>query len=276
MKYCLAVLPEIDRVLRAAKRILIATDFDGTLCPIADAPSHVHLTPAMLEILQYASDCERITLSVISGRGLEDVRRRLLLDIIFAGNHGLEIAGGGLRFEHAGALEFRQPLAGACQTLGAILHEWPSAWIEDKGLSVTLHFRKVEPRDHPGLLFSARRALGAYGSKLALRVGNKALEIRPKVQWDKGSALRYIQERAGPFDLSICVGDDRTDETMFRANTQHLNIRVGSVNGSAAALYLSDPTEVAMLLSHIVDICNFETSIARSASAYTSVAYGAD
>ena len=68
MKYCLASLPEIDPILRAAGRILIATDFDGTLCPIVDLPAEACVAPATLEILQQAADCNRITLAVISGR----------------------------------------------------------------------------------------------------------------------------------------------------------------------------------------------------------------
>jgi trehalose 6-phosphate phosphatase len=243
---------------------LIATDFDGTLCPIADDPSGVHVARATLEILRHAGACQRLSLAVISGRALGDVRRRLPLDITFAGNHGLEIAGGGLSFEHAGARQLRPSLASACEELAGVLREWPTAWVEDKGLSATLHFRKVDRRHHTSLLFTARRCLGAFGSKVALRAGNRALEIRPKVQWDKGSALEYILAQTGPFDVCVCMGDDRTDETMFRANRNQPNIRIGWSTGSAATYYLADPAEVAILLAHIVDVCNSEAPFGRS------------
>jgi len=256
MKYCLSILPEIDAMLRSDGRILIATDFDGTLCPISESPAEVKLAPATVEILRHVAICPRVKLAVISGRALSDVRRKVPVDIIFAGNHGLEIAGGGLEFVHDGALQLRPSLEEACLVLREAIREWPGAWVEDKLLSATLHFRRVDPRHHSSLLFTARRRIGAFGPKLALRMGNRALEIRPKVEWDKGTALRYIQQGAGPFDACICLGDDRTDESMFRANLEQLNISVGRPRGTVANHYLSDSADVTVLLSHIADVCS--------------------
>ncbi|HTW63477.1 MAG TPA: trehalose-phosphatase [Bryobacteraceae bacterium] len=264
MKYCLSVLSEIDSRLAGAARILVATDFDGTLCPIVETPSEARLAPATIEILRHVMACPQLTLAVISGRALADVRRRLPFDIVVAGNHGLELAGGGLDFEHAGARDLRPMLARACEALTALLRDWPAAWIEDKGLSATLHFRKVDPRNHNPLLFAARRALGGFGKQLALRAGKMALEVRPRVSWDKGSALGYIRENAGPFDACICLGDDQTDESMFRANPGGVNIRIGCSIGTAASHYLAGPNEVAILLSHIVDVHGSEARVPRT------------
>ena len=259
MKYCLSVLPEIDGMLGGTGRILIASDFDGTLCPIADTPEEVHLAPATLEILRHAAVCRRLTFAVISGRSLADIRRRLPLNLVFAGNHGLEIAGDGIEYEHAGARRLRPSVSEACQILAETVRQWPGAWIEDKDLSATLHFRQVDQRHHNSILLAARRSLAVVGSSLALRAGKRALEIRPKVHWDKGHALLYIQEKAGPFDACLCLGDDRTDESMFRANHAQLSIRVGlSTSGSAASHHVLNPAEVAILLSHIVDFCGSE------------------
>ena len=276
MNYCLTAFPEIDRQLRSAKRILLATDFDGTLCPIADDPSGVHVAPGMGAILRQAVECPRLMLAVISGRALADVRRRLAFDITIAGNHGLEISGGGLSFEHSGARQLRPRLAEACEASARILRAWPTAWVEDKGLSATLHFRKVDQRQHHALLFTARRALGPFGAQLALRVGNRALEVRPKVQWDKGNALQYIQKEAGPFNACVCIGDDQTDETMFRANSGQLNIRIGRHRPTAASHYLSNPAEVAILISHIVDICSSEAHPLWNRPESAALAVGCD
>ena len=258
MKFCLSTFSEVDAALLGTGRILIATDFDGTLCPIAETPSAVSVSPGTLETLRHLAACRRLSLAVISGRALADIQERLPLDVVFAGNHGLEIGGRGLSFTHAGARQLRSSLVAACEALTAGLHQWPAAWIEDKGMSATLHFRNVDQRHHRSLLFAARRCLGAVGSQLSLRVGNRALELRPKVQWDKGSALEYIRENTGPFQTCICLGDDGTDESMFRANPGQLNIRVGRCRGSSATHYLSDPSEVAILLSHIADRCAAE------------------
>ena len=258
MRHFLTALSEIDTMLDGDGRVLIAADFDGTLCPIENQPGDVRVASSMVETLRRATACKRLTMAVISGRALSDVRGRLPLDIIFAGNHGLEIAGGGLNFEHETARQLRFAIAGACEALTGLQRQWPAVWIEDKGLSATLHFRKVEPRSDYSLLFDARRCLRAFGPQLALRVGKRALEVRPKVQWDKGNALKYIRERKGPFKATICIGDDRTDESMFRVNGDHLNIRIGDAKPTGATDYLANPDEVSILIAYIATFLSIE------------------
>jgi trehalose 6-phosphate phosphatase len=263
MKYCLSALSEIDAALRPARRILIATDFDGTLCPIADSPAEVRLGAAMTGILGRLTGCDRIVLAVISGRSLADISSRLPVKTTISGNHGLEIRAPGLEFQHPEAGAFRPEIAAACDALRAALRIWPGAWVEDKGLSATAHYRQVAQRHHRCLLQVARRCLRPLGSRLALRAGNRALEVRPKVAWDKGAALNHIRRSAGPFQACICMGDDRTDENMFHANPDGVNIRIGRVQPSAASYHLSDPAEVAIFLSHALDFCELQ-SVAAS------------
>ena len=246
--------PEIEKGLREARRVLIATDFDGTLCPIAERPSKVQLAPAMQDILSRAAVSQSLTVAVISGRAVSDLQSRLPLDLLFSGNHGLQVVGRGLSFVHQGARQLRFSLSGACETLARTLRSWPGAWIENKGLSATLHFREVEECHHHALLLAAGQALGTLNRHLDLSVGKQALEIRPNVHWDKGSALRYIQNEAGPFDVCICLGDDRTDEDMFRANRGQFNVGIGTSKLTAITHVLSDAGEVAVLLSKIVEL----------------------
>ena len=266
MKHGLAAFSEFREALQMADRILIATDFDGTLCPIAGDPSNVFLAPAMLGVLREVQQCERVTLAVISGRHLPDLRSRVPLDLIFAGNHGLEIAGGGCLFFHPAARRLHPLIAEARRRLTVLQRDWPRAWTEYKELSLTLHYRNVDERRRHALLFAARRCLNEFAPLLAFRVGLLALEIRPKVNWDKGSALAYIGETLGPFDLSICLGDDTTDESMFRANPGQLNIRVGRSGRTAAGHCLADSVEVAVFLSRIANECvRRDSSPARAA-----------
>ena len=211
-------------------------------------------SPALLDTLERAAMSQFLTVAVISGRAVGDLQSRLPLDIFFAGNHGLQITGRGLNYVHPGARQLRFSLSGACESLARIVHQWPGAWIENKGLSATLHFREVEPCHHAALLVAVGNALTGLGRHLDLSAGKLAVEIRPNVCWDKGSALRYIQNQAGPFDLCIGLGDDPGDEAMFRANYGQFNIRVGSVRLAGATHSLADPGEVAALLAKIVEL----------------------
>jgi trehalose 6-phosphate phosphatase len=258
LKLGLSLLAEIDTLLQRPGRVLFASDFDGTLCPLVDRPPEAGLTPAVLKTVQQAFTCQRITFAVITGRALTDIERRFPAGPIFAGNHGLEIAGGGLHFEHEGARRLRPVIAEACEALETASAPWPGAWVEDKGLTATLHFRKVKTAYRETLLFAARRTLGSFGPKIAMRAGRDALEIRPRVDWDKGSALDYIYGQAGPFDSCISLGDDRTDESMFRAASCDVGVRVGCSPITAAHFCLPDQAEVGQLLSHIVAFCGAE------------------
>ncbi len=256
MKLGLALLSEIGAILQRPGRVLIASDFDGTLCPLVDRPSEAQPIPSVLRTLRYALASQRVTIAVITGRSLTDIEPRFPAGPIFAGNHGLEIAGGGLHFEHEGARRLRPMIAQACEALEVAASAWPAAWVEDKGLTATLHFRNVKTAYRETLLFAARRTLGAFGPNVAMRAGRDALEIRPRVPWDKGAALGYIYRHAGPFDSCVCLGDDRTDESMFRAACCDVSIRIGSSRITAAGFSLSGPADVAQLLSHIVAVCS--------------------
>jgi trehalose-phosphatase len=267
-----SLLSEIERILRRPGRVLIASDFDGTLCPLIDRPAEAELSPSTLKTVQQALACYRVTFAVITGRALTDIERRFPAGAIFAGNHGLEITGGGLHFEHEGARNLRPLIAEACEALQGASLPWPAAWVEHKGLTGTLHFRKVKTAYRETLLFAARRTLGTFGARIAMRAGRDALEIRPRVDWDKGSAVRYIYEQAGPFDSCVCLGDDRTDESMFRAACCDVSVRAGSSRVTAAEFCLSGWTDAAQLLSHIVAVCGAEPPSAEFPSAQSESA----
>ena len=66
-----------------------------------------------------------------------------------------------------------------------------------------------------------------------------------------------------PVDLCIAMGDDRTDEMMFRANRDGFNIRVGLGDPTAASYSLADPAEVAMFLAHVCELCGAPVEIGR-------------
>lgn len=255
MKLGLSLLAAVDSILRRPGRILIASDFDGTLCPLVERPSDAVMAPSMAAVVNQILTFPRFTLAVITGRRLTDIEGRCPAGAVFAGNHGLEIRGANLHFEHEGARSLRPVIAESCEALQAATAPWPAAWVEDKDLTATLHFRKVQPIYRETLLYAARKTLGAFGPKIAMRAGRDALEIRPRVSWDKGSALGCIYEQVGSFDACITLGDDRTDESMFRAACCDVSVRVGCSRTTAASFCLSEPDDVSQLFSHIVENC---------------------
>ena len=208
---CLSAIREIERKLAGARRVLIASDFDGTLSPIAESPGEVQVAPEMLDILRRIASCAQLELAIISGRDISDVSSRLPVPATFAGNHGLEIRGDGFVFAHPGARALRPQLASAVDILAADIACWNGAWVEDKGLTATVHYRAVKSSEQVAVEMAVRERVSRLDGPFILGEGKKALEIRPDVEWDKGAAFKLIREHCGPFDLCICLGDDRTD-----------------------------------------------------------------
>ena len=244
------------RVQRACVRgrFLIATDFDGTLTPIVSSPERAVLSPPTAELLRTLIGTPLCTLMVVSGRSLTDLRFRVPAGAILAGNHGLEIEGGGLSVRHEGAAALQAQLLEACSGVAGLLPRWPGAFIESKGLTATVHYRLVPDKHHAELLRGVRSCMGLYGTTFGLRCGKKALEIHPRVNWGKGAAVNWVRDK---LELSkagcICIGDDRTDESMFRDCGGAITIAVGGARYTAAEYRLRDPESVAKLLISIAN-----------------------
>jgi trehalose 6-phosphate phosphatase len=251
MKNALLSLPEIVSRIGSGP-LLIATDFDGTLCPIADSPSAVRVPCAIAELLDDLRGSGRAEVAVISGRSLRDLENRAPVTAILAGNNGLEIRGPGFDFQHPVAVQRREEIERARRQISESIVRWPEAWIEDKGLTITVHFRAVDTQFQPAVASAVRRAIASCGLTVGARAGKKCLEIHPRCGWTKGDALDVIKKRfADPESVVLCAGDDRMDETMFRANPDGVNILVGPADSSVAEYSVTDPLGMAGVLAAI-------------------------
>ncbi len=247
-----AGLEAIVERARAADRVLLALDFDGTLSPIAGRPEDAALPPSTAAILSRLAARPDVTLAILSGRLLQDVRRRAGLRCIYAGNHGLEIEGPGVAFLHVDAVLRVPALECICAELEAALDGVEHALVERKGLTATAHFRRVPAESHGRVRDIVNGIVRRQGAGFEVVPARKAWEIRPRVDWDKGAALRFILERAGgDRPLVICAGDDASDEPMFTAVPGAISIRIGEAVETAARYAVRSPEELAAFLDRI-------------------------
>ena len=247
--------------------VLLAADFDGTLCPIANSPAAVRVPEENLHLLHELATSGGATIAVISGRALEDVTARLQgFPATFAGNHGLEIRGPGMDYRHGEASELQQLLTELCAALEEAVRPWRGAWVENKRLTGTVHFRNVAERDQHAVVLAVRAAMSPFGSRFGLRAGKKALEMHPRVEWNKGTALVYIRERLQPPPSGcICIGDDRTDESMFSAAAAgDITVRVGEPQPTCAAYHLASSADVPVLLRELLTAIREQNGGSRS------------
>lgn len=232
--------PLLDQVAR--ERMVLAFDFDGTLAPLVDDPAAARMrssTRALLRLVSVLHPC-----CVISGRARADLVPRLdgIPLVAIVGNHGAEAGHGPV---DQSARDSVKAWAGAAR---AWLRGLRGVEVEDKGLSLAIHWRRAES---PAL---AARAVEDFAERLAdARVfrGNAVMNVVPPDLHDKGAALSRVLERVGR-RRAVYVGDDTTDEDAFRSDVVHLAVRVGDSAGSAASWFVPSQADVDELLRAVV------------------------
>jgi trehalose 6-phosphate phosphatase len=239
---------------RASGRLVLLLDFDGTLAPIVERPELAEMPPRTRRALERLMAMPGVAVAVVSGRGLADVRERAALgDVAYAGNHGMEIEGAGLHRIHPQAAAARPELEAAAARIMADLEGVDGAFVEDKGLTLSIHYR-MAPEQEPNV---REIVLEAVDGRPELRVteGKMVLEVRPRVEWDKGRAVLFLLEHMRPSEDApvLYLGDDRTDEDAFRALRGSSPAAEGVLIAdpppaeSAASSWLRDPTEAGAL-----------------------------
>ena len=264
MPHLLYVWPRVSQKLRQAGRVLLLFDYDGTLTPIADRPDLAVLAQGTKALLSRLSRDERFILGIISGRSLDDVRGKVGLGgLVYAGNHGLEIQGPGLEFTHSAAEKLRGTLGRVYARLRMELADAPGVILEDKGLTLSLHYR-LTPReyvDNVEEMFAATVAPFLAEGQVEVARGKKVLEVRPRVPWNKGTAIAKISETYAGSAVTVFFGDDVSDEDGFAVvqEGEGIAVMVGPAGQPSQAMYRVDsPQEVAETLKLLAQLyeCN--------------------
>jgi trehalose-phosphatase len=182
-----------------------------------------------------------------------------LPDLVYAGNHGLEISGPGLNFVHPDAKAFGATRILILQDLQDKLSRLPGVLIEDKGLTISVHYRQA-PDEMAGEVESRfNTAVTPYLKPGGWKTtgGKKVFEVRPDIPWDKGKAIAYLQDAYPAASLTVFFGDDITDEDGFEVvqSTGGIAIFVGQARQPTKALHrLDSPQEVVETLQLIGQI----------------------
>jgi trehalose 6-phosphate phosphatase len=223
-----------DRVVRAARRPgasrTLLLDLDGTLAPIVATPDAAEVPAGTLEALRgLIRGGWRI--AIVSGRPAAQVSQLVpVRGVRVFGSHGLEgrwPRGTEIRVPRA----VRRRLAELARAAATLAAATPGAAVEHKPAGVAIHDRNV-----------AANRLAAWRRRLARWVdgvdldglerlrGKRVLELRP-VGVNKGTVAETLPRKPGAPrpDLSIvAIGDDRTDEDLFRGlDGRGLSVRVG-------------------------------------------------
>lgn len=232
--------PALDAAAR--ERLLLAFDFDGTLAPIVEDRTAARMrdtTRRLLRLVSLFYPC-----AVISGRSRGDLAPRLesVPLVALVGNHGAEAGYGPVD------RSVRELVARWARESSALLRDLEGVEIEDKQLSLAIHFRGArDPQE-------AERAIRtAVESLSGARVfgGHQVVNVVPPDEHDKGEALARVLARVGRTG-ALYVGDDTTDEDAFRHPAVRVSVRVDRVEPTSAEYFLASQSQIDALLRALV------------------------
>lgn len=229
--------PPIDR----ASALFI--DVDGTLLEIAPRPELVRVPRQLPALLRHLGDQRAGALALISGRPLNDLDRLLRpWRGAAAGGHGAErrrVSGdvvpagdGPVAAAASAALDRLRP------PLRAMAGRLPGLWLEDKGMTLALHYRAAPDKEAEVRGF-VEGLLAAAGGCLRLIAGKLVVELQPS-DIGKGTAIAaFLAEPPFRGRRPVFLGDDATDEDGFAEVNRRggLSIHVGGPGTATVAGY---------------------------------------
>ncbi|MBO3088723.1 trehalose-phosphatase [Cellulomonas dongxiuzhuiae] len=227
----------------AARPLLVALDFDGTLAPLQDDPAASRILPAGVEVLAALAARDGVELALVSGRAMADLHAlaQVPAGTYLVGSHGAERA----RVTQFGldrdVVELTHAQADLLASLGAraaaVARGRDGVWVETKPTAVVVHTRLAEPDD--------AAPAEAEALALATELGVGTLHGKDVVELtvlaaDKGTALQALRHELGA-PVVLYAGDDVTDEHAFAAlDEQDVTLKVGP--GQTVARYrVADP-----------------------------------
>ena len=242
----------------ATRQTAIFLDYDGTLTPIVADYKAANLRPAMRKVVSDLADA--MPVAVISGRDLRDVRDLVALEqLYYAGSHGYELGGpDGWEMVQPEAGEFLEDLDVAERALQSRLSGIEGHAIERKRFTIAVHYRNVADEQVVAVAQVVDAVLRMV-PRLQKTSGKKVLELKPDLDWGKGSAARELCSvlNLDTDDAAILyIGDDLTDEDVFQITVgESTGIIVRDGDRQTGADYgLESTDEVQKFLQWMADL----------------------
>lgn len=230
----------------------VLCDLDGTLVPFASTPEEARPDANVIALVNMLAAQPGVTMSVVSGRPKAWLEAFFPSPNVFlVAEHGAARRGMGA-WENIGELD-PTPLDTLAIALERLALRHPGALLERKQTTVALHYRQV-PRGRRGELLI--EAFGIIDTFVARNPSYERLEgvlvteIQP-ASVKKSSAVPWVRALAGGGARLIAIGDDVTDEYMFRAvgaTDESIVVRTAERRRTAARWELDDSNQVRAVL----------------------------
>jgi trehalose 6-phosphate synthase/phosphatase len=237
---------------KQAQRRILFLDYDGTLVPFAKFPELAVLPPKTLKIIHQLSDDKKNEVVIISGRARNFLEQQFTgLNVSLVAEHGYFIKKKGLEWTSTvnADISWKEKVR---PILEDYVNRCQGTFIEEKTGSLAWHYRNADSANTKMRLPELRDKLAElirYTTDFEILEGHKVLEIKCE-KYDKGEAVKTFIQREH-FDFLLAVGDDRTDEFMFKSILEKAyTIRIGS-SLSLAKYNISSITLMLKLLKEL-------------------------
>jgi trehalose 6-phosphate synthase/phosphatase len=246
-------LENISREFKASQKRLLLLDYDGTLVPFTKHPNMAVPDQDLISLLRVIAADTRSDVTIISGRDGSSLEKWFgHLPVNLVSEHGA-----GIRMknkEWTYYLNFDQSWKQVIRPMLEIfVQRSPGSFLEEKKHTLVWHYRNVDPE--LGFIRSRELLDNLHhlirNTHLHVIDGNKVIEIR-LAGIDKGSVTKKLVEESN-YDFIMAVGDDKTDEDMFRVLAgKAYTIKIGSGH-TVAQYHLTEQQDVLTLLSEFID-----------------------
>jgi trehalose 6-phosphate phosphatase len=238
---------DVSPRIRAAKELRLFLDFDGTLVDFRARPDQVRLGDRARSALRALANHQSAHVAVVSGR-----RRASLVHFVkvprvrFFGLYGWENEQG-FHLPQATRRIFSQVRA----MLAGLPAKAPGIYIEDKDLSLAVHFWAASPQARRRARAWLRKSVERFSAHLRVIPSGNVWEIVPRQVRGKGVAVQnMLRTLRTPF-LPVYVGDDLTDEAAFKVLRDGITVHVGPRRRTNARFWLRNADEVCSFLERL-------------------------
>ncbi|SFH23475.1 bifunctional alpha,alpha-trehalose-phosphate synthase (UDP-forming)/trehalose-phosphatase [Pedobacter insulae] len=242
----------------SSKKNLLLLDYDGTLVNFSKDPAKAAPNSELLELLRQLSESENNDIYIVSGRDSHTLEKWLgHLPIGLIAEHGAKIRDKGSKWLNQALAESTTWKTKIRKMMDHYVFRSPNTFVEEKDFSIAWHYRNADPYLAEKRSRNLHEELVEYTIQMPLDVlnGHKVIEVRNSGV-NKGIAIAKLLDVA-VYDFILCIGDDQTDEDMFKilANVNGAyTIKVGH-QASFAKFNLSTP----FLVSSLLDSMQFQT-----------------
>ena len=242
--------PDLERILGRPGRLLIVSDFDGTLAEGSRDPAAAAIVPLARRALRRLAGIERrrpdrLAVAILTGRAVPDAARRVRVGgIRYLGDHGLQ-TGTYPRGRQAERVEVAvvsdhehavEPAAILADRVPRLLGSPSWLFVERKGPSVAFHVRQADDRVAAraaveGAIETVDRDLPPHD--LAHYRGRLVVDLRPRSAGGKREAMKRLIHDLRPSSV-VVLGDDLSDADAFAVVRERR--AAGNLDGLAIAV----------------------------------------